>query len=96
MTNTQERFSSDVRSDMGARISQARETASQAGQQAYDAAKSAMNEMRGQGREIADRLSDQTGRSIETVREYVKEYPFRSLAAAVAAGLLFGYMRRRS
>jgi ElaB/YqjD/DUF883 family membrane-anchored ribosome-binding protein len=85
-----------VKNELGAKFTKAKETAEEAGQQAYDTEKSAINEVRTEGKQIADQVCAQASNTADTVRDYIKENPFRSLAIAVGAGVLFGYFRRSS
>ena len=103
MNNTQEGLANDVngiKKEIGSKFAQVKEqvkeTAGEAGQQVYDSAKTAVNEMRTEGKVLADQICSQTTKSVDKVRSYVKDYPIRSLAAAIGAGVLVGYLRRRS
>jgi ElaB/YqjD/DUF883 family membrane-anchored ribosome-binding protein len=82
--------------DLASKFSQIKDKASQAGQQAFDAAKSVAEEVKNDGKQVADQICSQSSKSIDNIREYVTHNPFRSVAAAIGLGLIVGYMRRKS
>lgn len=99
MNGTQERINSDIngaKADLSAKFAQVKNNAEQAGQQVYEQAKSALGEATAQGSEVAKKVCNQASSFADSARSYVQEYPFRSLAAAVGAGILFGYFKKRA
>ncbi len=102
MDNIQERAEkignevNGAKNDITSRFTQLKDKAEQTGQQVVDSAKTVAKEVRTEGKELADQICSQSSKSLENVREYVTNYPFRSIAAAVGVGLLVGYMRKRN